>query len=138
MAERPRVGVGVIVERVIEGEVRVLLMRRRGPTGTGTWCNPGGHLEGGERIEACAAREVLEETGVTIGDVAFHAVTNDIFPDTNQHYVTLWVRAAYASGEPTPNVREATEAGWFAPAALPSPRFLPLENLLAGRCYPPR
>ncbi len=136
--ERPRVGVGVIVER----DGRMLLMRRRGSHGAGTWCNPGGHLEGGETLEGCARRETMEEVGVEIGDVTFVAVPNDVFAESEQphrHYVTLWVRGAYVAGEPTvASAREMTEVGWFAPGALPSPLFLPLANLLAGRCYPPR
>jgi 8-oxo-dGTP diphosphatase len=65
MAERPRVGVGVIVTK---GN-RVLLLERKGVHGQGTWSTPGGHLEYGESPEACAARETLEETGVTISTV---------------------------------------------------------------------
>lgn len=132
--ERPRVGVGVIVER----DGRVLLMRRSGPHGAGTWCNPGGHLESGETLEDCARREAMEEVGVEIGDVSFIAVTNDVFTESGRHYITLWVRGAYCSGEATLNEREASDMGWFAPDALPSPLFLPLANLLAGRCYLPR
>lgn len=133
MAERPRVGVGVIAER----DGRLLLMRRNGPTGRGAWSNPGGHLEYGEGIEACAEREVREETGVEIADITFHALTNDVFADVERHYVTIWVRARYVSGEAmVGSEREASAVGWFAWDALPEPLFLPLANLVAGRKYP--
>jgi len=62
MPENPRVGVGVIVTR---GD-RVLLIRRVGVYGQGTWSTPGGHLEYGESPGACAIRETKEETGVDI------------------------------------------------------------------------
>jgi predicted NUDIX family NTP pyrophosphohydrolase len=52
--ERQRVGVGVMVVR--NGEV--LFGRRRGAHGAGTWSLPGGHLEAGESVEACALREL--------------------------------------------------------------------------------
>jgi 8-oxo-dGTP diphosphatase len=58
----PRVGVGVIVLR----NGLVLLGRRIGSHGAGSWALPGGHLEFGESVEQCAAREVLEETGLDI------------------------------------------------------------------------
>ncbi len=56
----PLVGVGVIVIR----NGGILLGKRIGSHGAGTWALPGGHLEYAERIEDCAAREVLEETGL--------------------------------------------------------------------------
>lgn len=58
----PGLGVGVLV---IENG-RVLLGKRKGSHGAGTWSAPGGHLEYGESIENCAEREVLEETGLRI------------------------------------------------------------------------
>ena len=54
------VGVGVLVVR----DGLVLLGRRLGAHGAGTWAAPGGRLEFGEQIEACAQRELAEETGL--------------------------------------------------------------------------
>ena len=57
MKNRPSVGVAVIV--VNNG--KVLLGKRKGSHGSGSWAFPGGHLEMNESIEACARREVFEE-----------------------------------------------------------------------------
>lgn len=131
--ENPRVGVGVLVLR----DGRLLLLRRAGSHGAGTWSTPGGHLDPGESPEQCAIREVEEETGVRLMNVHFHAITNDIFEERGLHYITIWMRGEVESGEARVNAPyEMTEVGWFPPDALPEPLFVPLENLLAGRCYP--
>lgn len=131
-ARVPRVGVGVIVER----DNCVLLIERRGPHGGGTWSTPGGHLDHGETPEQCAVREVREETGVEIADVHFRGMTNDIFPDSGKHYITIWMQGTLVSGEPAlTSPREASAVGWFAWDALPQPLFLPLAHLVTGRVY---
>jgi 8-oxo-dGTP diphosphatase len=130
----PRVGVGVLVVR--RGEI--LLIRRRGVHGDGTWSTPGGHLDYGESPEQCAVRETLEETGITVDRPEFRGVTNDLFLGDSRHYVTLWIQALYVSGEPMLGAPdEMSEAGWFRLDALPSPLFLSLGNLIDNHCSPP-
>ena len=132
MQTDPRVGVGIIIRK---GD-QVLLMRRNGSHGKGTWSTPGGHLEHGETPEECAVREAREETGVEVGTPRFRAVTNDVFPSEGKHYVTLWLEAEYRVGEPLIGAPdEMTSVGWFRWDHLPTPLFIPLENLVAGRCY---
>lgn len=131
---RPRVGIGALI--VHEG--RLLLLRRAGSHGGGTWSTPGGHLDFGESPEQCAIRETEEETGVRITDVWFRGITNDVFTATGLHYITIWMQGRLESGEAfiaAPD--EATEVGWFPLDALPEPLFQPLANLRAGRSYPP-
>ncbi|MGW0030267.1 NUDIX hydrolase [Streptomyces sp. NPDC003314] len=48
---------------VVDDEGRILLQRR---TDNGMWALPGGKMELGESIGECAARETLEETGITV------------------------------------------------------------------------
>ena len=125
--ERPKVGVGVIV---IKGG-KVLMQLCKGGHGDGRWSFPGGHLEHGETPEECAKRETLEETGVLIGNLGCGPYTNDINGAEGTHYITLFVRAEWRSGEPT--IREPEKMAdlrWFAWDALPQPLFLPIENLL--------
>jgi 8-oxo-dGTP diphosphatase len=126
----PRVGIGCIVMN----RGRVLLVRNR----RGRWSTPGGHLDFGESPGEAAARETYEETGVVVEDLEFVAVTNDVMPGGDEHYVTIWLRGAAA--DPTIVVRdtvEVEEAGWYDPGALPEPRHAFFENLLARRTLPP-
>jgi len=121
-----RVGVAVFVRH----EGRFLMGLRRGSHGTGTWSLPGGHVEHGESFQAAAAREVLEETGVAIGAIRVGAITNDFFPESDKHYLTVWAVADLGGG--TPQVREPdkfTDLTWVSPESLPSPLFAPFDQL---------
>jgi 8-oxo-dGTP diphosphatase len=97
---------------------KLLLVRNR----QGLWSTPGGHLDFGESPDVCAAREAFEETGVTVSNVQFVAVTNDVLADLGKHYITLWMRgdADSAAGQ-IGDLGEIVEIGWFSPDALPAP-----------------
>ena len=134
MNQKPQVGTAMILTK----DDKVLLMKRKGSHGKGTWSTPGGHLEFGETLEECAAREAKEEVGVDVIDVRFRAVTNDIFEETGKHYITVWMEGK-SVGEPfLAAEREVEEIGWFAWDSLPEPLFLTLENLVKGNSYPPK
>jgi 8-oxo-dGTP diphosphatase len=130
---KPKVGVSVLIKK---GD-RILLVKRAKDPWAGAWKAPGGHMEFGESPEETAAREVQEETGVTISELKFRTMTNDIFEADKRHYISIWMEAKYVSGEPkldAPN--EETEIGWFTWDSLPEPLYLPLQNLLHGKTYP--
>ena len=134
MDEKPRVGTAIIITR----DDKVLLMKRKGRRGKGTWSTPGGHLDFGETPEGCAAREAKEEVGLDVFDVRFRTITNDLFEPEGKHYITIWMDAK-STGEPyVASDREAEEIGWYAWDALPGPLFLPLENLVKKNSYPPK
>ena len=58
----PKVSAICIVER---GD-KLLLVKRGNEPGYGLWSLPGGYVDRGEVVEAAAAREVWEETGLTV------------------------------------------------------------------------
>lgn len=131
--KRPLIGVAVIVVR----EGRVLLGKRKNAHGAGTWQFPGGHLEYGESIEACARRELLEETGLSVFKLRMGPFTNDLFEDENRHYVTLFVIADQTTGDAQVKEPDKCERwGWFRWTNMPTPRFLPIVNLLKQNFTP--
>lgn len=121
-----RIGVAVIVWR----DNRVLLGQRLGAHGAGTWATPGGHLDFGESIEACAQRELAEETGLRASAFKPGPFTNNVAASKGLHYVTLFMVARGVSGEPQ-RLEPGKCAGWewFGWSALPSPLFAPLASL---------
>lgn len=127
MFERPKIGIGVIVIK----DNKVLMGKRKNSHGEGSWSFPGGHLELNESIEDCAEREVMEETGIRIKNLRMGPFTNDIFEKEEKHYVTLFVVSEHDSGENRlmePHKCEGWE--WFEWSNLPTPLFIPAQNLL--------
>lgn len=130
---KPQVGIGVIVIK----DNKVLLGKRKGSHGTGSWSFPGGHLELNESIEDCARREVLEETNIKIKKLKMGTFTNDIFELEKKHYVTLYVLSEHDSGEvKLMEPDKCDEWKWFEWNNLPQPLFIPLQNLLKQNYNP--
>jgi 8-oxo-dGTP diphosphatase len=135
MSEKPEVGVAVILTR----DHKVLLLKRKGPHGPGTWTVPGGHMDLGETVEQCGAREVKEEIGVEVVDLRFRAITNDIFEGEGRQSISIWMDARIQAGEPRiVSETESSDIGWFGWDALPQPLYLPLENFVKKNSYPPK
>lgn len=124
-----QVGIGVGVLVVHEG--RVLLGKRLGSHGAGTWSAPGGRLEYGETILECAARELKEETGLVAEVLEAGPYANDLFPEVQTQYVTLFVVARGIRGIPA-NLEPHKCEGWhwFRWGEWPSPLFKPVQSFL--------
>jgi len=109
---------------------KFLMGKRKNAHGEGTWALPGGHLEFSESWAECAAREVLEETGMHVEKETFIAVTNDFFKSEDKHYITIYMRTDWKDGVPEILEPEKCDSWeWFTLDNLPSPLFLPFINI---------
>ena len=112
-------GAGAVLVDLGGVEPRVLLLRRRKPP-VGLWENPGGMLEEGEDFEACARRELYEETGVRtrIEDAWWARVEPWRSPDDPDLYAGVGFLARHQGGEIDPEAAAhdasmwVTETGW--------------------------
>ena len=124
---QPRIGVAIILWK----QQQVLLGERLHAQARPCWQFPGGHLETGETVLQCAARELREETGLQVEQMRTATFSNEPARLNGGDYLTLYVSAHWRAGEP--QVREPEKCRrwqWFDYRELPSPLFLPITLLL--------
>lgn len=115
---------------------RFLLVLRADPPEAGRWSVPGGKVGPGETLQAAAAREVLEETGVTVR-IDRELGTFDRPDGRGGTYEIHDFAATWVSGEPVA-ADDAADARWFTAedlAQLPLTRDL-LSALIRFGVYP--
>ena len=103
------------VDIIIEvGDKIVLIKRKNPPYG---WALPGGFVDYGESYENAAAREALEETGLTVQNLIQFHTYSDPGRDSRQHTAsTVFIGQA----EENPQAGDdAAEAGLFGEDNLP-------------------
>jgi 8-oxo-dGTP diphosphatase len=116
--DRPIVSVGAVA---LDGD-RVLLIKRGQEPLKGHWSLPGGVVEIGETLEGALAREVLEETGLTIAVGAVVEVLDRIERAGDNrveyHYVIIDYVCRVTGGAPMPS-SDVDDVRWVAHVDLP-------------------
>nr|WP_028050031.1 NAD(+) diphosphatase [Cellulomonas sp. URHD0024] len=110
----PRTDPAVIMA-VVDDDDRILL-GHAAAWAPGRWSTLAGFVESGESLEHAVRREVLEETGVVVGDVSYRGSQPWPFPAS----LMLGFRAAALSTDVTVDGVELAEARWFSRAELAS------------------
>jgi 8-oxo-dGTP diphosphatase len=83
---------------LILDEDRLLLVNAYPGAHLGLWCAPGGGCEAGQSLPENLAREVMEETGLTIG-VGPPVLVNEFHdPATGFHQIDLFFRCSLLAG----------------------------------------
>jgi ADP-ribose pyrophosphatase YjhB (NUDIX family) len=134
---------GLSVSAVVwrQDDRRELLLMQR--SDNAHWGIPGGFVEPGESVEQAVAREVAEETGVTIVVGRLIGVYSDParmvveYPDGQRvHVVNLCFEARPIGRGTATTPDEALASGYFALEALPDPLVpihrVRIEDAVAG------
>jgi len=98
----------------IDGEGRLLLIRRKNPPYAGKYALPGGFVDVGETVEDACRRELMEETGIKAGRLALIGVYSDPRRDPRGHtcsvaFLTRILHARPKAGD------DAAGAQWVKP-----------------------
>lgn len=101
----PQLAVGVVV--VDSG--KLLMVRRAREPGTGLWSVPGGRVEPGEHLNVAAAREVREETGLTVEIGRLLGILEVV---GDPHYVILDFTASLTEAREPVAGDDVTEVRW--------------------------
>ncbi|MES2203264.1 MAG: NUDIX hydrolase [Patescibacteria group bacterium] len=114
---------GAVAQKILlEREGKVLIVRNHGED---IWDLPGGHLDYGEKPLAGIAREVTEETGLTLSGIAPFLVSDFVSVRNGQTLVLIVYAAKAAEGEVVPQVDELAEVRWVGPGDISSLQFFP-------------
>ena len=105
---------------VVMREGSVLLVKRSVRPRMGAWCLPGGFLELGETVEECAARELLEETGLSADGFSLIGARTDV---TEYGGIMLAALEALGAGGDLRPGDDASEAAWFRLDEVPPLAF---------------
>ena len=117
----------VLVAGIIHWREEILLCKRAAEPAKGRWCVPMGFLEKGETLEEAVARELYEETHLTVPPTDFSLYAISSLPHIDQVHVIY--RAKLLSA-PTPIAdKESTEVRLFSESKLPTAELAFLELL---------
>jgi ADP-ribose pyrophosphatase YjhB (NUDIX family) len=109
----------------------IVLVKRKFEPYVDDWCLPGGFIEGYESPNESAAREVLEETGLTISGqklLCAHA------PGRGINVIILFYGAETVSGDMVPG-DDASDVGCFKQNELPSNIAFELHRRMVAQFF---
>ena len=108
---------GVSIDAVIIRDSKILLIKRGVEPFKGFWATPGGYVSWDESTEEAVAREVYEETGLSVTGTKLVCVRSQPSRHPKQTINIVYL-AEVSDGEAAPS-DDATEVKWFALDSIP-------------------
>lgn len=118
-----KVTVDIVIFTILEGILKVLLVKRRIPPFVGQCAIPGGFVHEDEDLDQAALRELREETGVS--DVYLEQLYSFGRPDRDPRgrVITVAYFALISADRELKAGSDAAEADWYPTHRLPSLAF---------------
>jgi ADP-ribose pyrophosphatase YjhB (NUDIX family) len=120
----PAVTTDIVIFTILHERLKLLLIQRGNAPFRGFWSLPGGFVGLNESLDACAARELEEETGIS--GVYLEQIYSFGAPDRDPRERVISI--AYYAMVPADSVHiraasDASQVGWFDLQRLPSLAF---------------
>lgn len=119
-----------VAAALIERDGRYLITRRKqGVHLEGWWEFPGGKCRENESLEACVAREIVEEIGVKITNYHLFMTVQHEYPDraVELHFFSCTI------GKGEPRKLDCVDLCWVQPEDFPRYRFPPADEPVIAR-----
>ena len=124
-APQPRTAVRALIVR----DGRLLLVNATRDRGDGKWCTPGGGIDRGEDMKTGLAREVFEETGLTVEIGALKAVSEYFNRGDDFHQIDIFFAAHITGGTVSDDWKD--EAG-----VVQNRRFFAADEMQSLHVFP--
>ena len=110
----------------------VLLHQRVKDPNKGLWVAPGGKLDAGESPTECALREMREETGLEVTEIALRGIMTEVSPRPDYEWLTFIFAATRWAGElsPAPGIGEFR---WVRTSDVFALRIPPTDRIFFAR-----
>ena len=120
---RPAVAVDLVVFKTTNRHREVLLILRKNEPFADQWALPGGFLDEDETLEQAAARELMEETGVSCKNLQQLGVWSTVNRDPRTRVISVSFLAEISADQNPVAADDAKDARWFRIDTVPDLAF---------------
>ena len=120
---RPALTVDIIITRNVSSGIEILLIQRLNPPFKDHWALPGGFVDMYETLEQAAARELVEETGLTSINIKQFRAYSEPGRDPRGHTISVVFTGSLTDYSIVKAGDDAKSANWFNIDNLPSLAF---------------